>query len=178
MEVWYYVDELAQALASLYPEEGSLRRFAGVCGVAYQRVSGESASDRWVSLLREAEAQGVVGKIVEVALREYPINVPLARAVRALGLTTPWGNSIEHEVAVLQSDVKKIEHAVEVMWKRLNPPVRRRVGELISRVVLYAVLVSFVIPVVFQWYVEHLVVAAVLLATVGGIAWLARWLPE
>lgn len=171
------MDEIAQAMASLYPEEGSLRRFAGIAGIAYERVGGSTPLEKWGSLMREAEIQGRAAGVIEAALREYPVYGPLVSAVHNAGMRVPHG-VVEHEVDRLRRDLEKIEDAVRVLWRKMHPPLRRRVGETISRVILYAVVLTWLIPALFDWYIQNPIVAVLLIAAAIGIALLARWLPE
>ena len=80
--------ELRTHLTALYPDPADARRVVDDAGVTQAQIdfSGK-AINNWHAILTEAEKQGQLAAIIEVALEEYPQHAALARLYTALGRT-------------------------------------------------------------------------------------------
>ena len=66
---------VADRLALLYPDEGSVRRVLGLARVDARRIAiGGHAANTWWAASTEAARQGQLRAVVEVALEEYPLD--------------------------------------------------------------------------------------------------------
>ncbi len=70
--------KLCKSLAELYLEEPSIRRIADEAGMnsAFLTFSG-NAVNNWHELILKAEAQDLVGKVIEAAMAGFPTNETL-----------------------------------------------------------------------------------------------------
>jgi hypothetical protein len=66
---------VAERLAELYPAENAARRVLALAGIDSRRVAlAGPAADRWWAAVVEAQHQGKLMALVELALEEYPLD--------------------------------------------------------------------------------------------------------
>lgn len=75
---------LADALAELYPDQASARAMATTAGLTLGQIPFDArASNTWVFLLNEAEAQGRTPAVLARAREQYPVQEGLDSACQA-----------------------------------------------------------------------------------------------
>lgn len=75
---------LASALAEIYPDDASIRRLARESDLSLKQIAFDArAINTWSSVLSEAQFQGKVDKIIQIAQREYPAAPDLLAAAAA-----------------------------------------------------------------------------------------------
>lgn len=80
--------QLADALAELYPDQGSIRALAVTAGLTLGQIPFDPrASTTWVFVLNEAEAQNCTQALLNRAKTQYPVHKGLAVACQAY---TDW----------------------------------------------------------------------------------------
>lgn len=91
MQIPHIFARLRGILATLYPQESSIRRIVDDAGLDQRRIHFSSqALNTWHSVIAEANFHGSVRTLLEVALHDYPDNEDLASVVQAyLELVTP-----------------------------------------------------------------------------------------
>jgi hypothetical protein len=81
---------LNQVLADLYTDSAQARRVAQMAGIPLFQVSFSSRPiDNWYAILMEAEHQGRVLAVAEVALKEYPARMDLVAATEVVRRRSP-----------------------------------------------------------------------------------------
>lgn len=136
--------------------------------------------DRWSALLREAQVLGVLNEVVGAAMREYPVYAPLQQAAIIDGVTLRPGldASGEQQLKRLAAIVEHHDNKIKVMWDKLHPSPRRRVGDAAAIAVVCLLIATWVIPESAAWYRTNPLIAAAIVAATIVVALLARWLPE
>jgi hypothetical protein len=75
---------LRDALANLYPTEQDSRVVVADAGLSTERISfAGAATNNWHNILVEAQRQGKVGAIIDVAREEFPKDKRLSNAAAA-----------------------------------------------------------------------------------------------
>jgi hypothetical protein len=75
---------LASALAEIYSDDASIRRLARESDLSLKQIAFDArAINTWSSILTEAQFQGKVETIIEIAQREYPAATDLLAAAAA-----------------------------------------------------------------------------------------------
>ena len=75
---------LSGALAEIYSDEASIRRLARDSGLSLRQIAFDARPiNTWSSVLIEAEFQGKIDRLIEVAQKEYPAAPDLLAAVAA-----------------------------------------------------------------------------------------------
>lgn len=75
---------LASALAEIYSDDASIRRLARESDLSLKQIAFDTRPiNTWSSVLTEAQFQGKVDKIIEIAQKEYPAAPDLLAATAA-----------------------------------------------------------------------------------------------
>lgn len=195
--------DLANVLASLYPDKASTERLIREIGLDPGHVDLEgSAQSRWSAVVAHARAKRRFAALILVVGHEYPDYAPLKGAVEAemarLDPTTPTPGlfpEIVYEAAIgdhpsmdldalrrlaaVERVIERHEETLRSLKQMVDPVPRRIVGRVSAvSIVLVVVMawVSYLVNETYQVYAIAPVPAVVLSASLLVVAGLLLWL--